>query len=372
MKKFEFGIESLESRLALSSVPNDPYFNSQWGLRDGNIDEAWRSSKGSKDVVVAVIDSGIDLNHPDLKDNLWVNKREIPNNKIDDDKNGYVDDVYGWNFLKNNNNVQDDYGHGTHVAGIIGAKGNNGIGTVGVNWNVSIMSLKYFGAESFGSTVSAMKAIDYAVMMKTKFGVNIVAINASWGGLGYDRYLHDTINRAGRAGIAFVASAGNSSMNNDIRPQFPSSFNSTNLIAVASTKPDRSLSSFSNYGKTSVDLGAPGSNILSTKPNNRYAYSSGTSMAAPMVTGTIALMKSANMNLSLDHIRTILLASVSKVTSLINKVWTDGVLNIGRAVTLAKNTLIANSTLWAMYNENQTTGNNRQPTTVFRMYQQFK
>lgn len=376
MKKTTLFCESLESRLALSVTPNDPLWYGQWGLKNSNIGEAWQSTVGSKNVVVAVVDSGIDLNHPDLKDNLWVNRREIPNNKIDDDKNGYVDDIYGWNFQNNNNNVSDDYGHGTHVSGIIGAKGNNSIGVAGVNWNVSIMSLKYFGAQSFGSVDSTIRAIDYATMMKTRFGVNVVAINASWGNIGYHKGLHDSINRAGNAGIVFVASAGNSSNNNDLKPNFPSSYDSRNVISVASTQINNSLSSFSSYGKVSVDIGSPGSNILSTKPFNKYAYMSGTSMAAPMVTGTVALMKSANPYVGVGHIKSIILASVSKVSSLVNKVVTDGVLNIGRAVTLAKNMLVANSKIqppkiesmmWAYYAD-QTNTNNRQPATVYRVY----
>jgi subtilisin family serine protease len=339
MKPQNLSIENLEPRKMLSTVPNDPMINSQWALKDSNIYEAWTYGTGSKNVVVAVIDSGIDVFHNDLKGNLWVNPKEIANNGIDDDKNGYVDDIYGWNFHNNNNNLKDDYGHGTHVAGIIGAKGNNGVGTVGVNWNVSIMSLKYYGGGSYGSVDNTIRAIDYATMMRSKFGVNIVAINASWGGIPYHKGLHDSINRAGNAGIVFVASAGNSSMNNDISPRFPSSYDSSNLIAVASSQQNGSLSSFSNYGKNSVDLAAQGSSILSTKPLNKYAYMSGTSMATPMVTGTVALLKSINSSLTVSNIKDIVLKSVDFVGALLNKVLVNGKLNIGKAALLAKNTL---------------------------------
>jgi subtilisin family serine protease len=176
------GPESIENKTLLSVVPNDPRINDQWGLQSISAYQAWQYGTGSKNVVVAVIDSGIDLTNQDLKNNLWVNPGEIEGDGIDNEGNGYIDDVNGWNFYSNNNDIQDRYGHGTHVAGIIGAEGANGLGVAGINWNVSLMALKFMNDKGVGDTGGAIRAMDYISMMKNTYGVNVVVANASWGG----------------------------------------------------------------------------------------------------------------------------------------------------------------------------------------------
>jgi len=270
----------------LDATPNDPDFSQLWGMNntgqtggtnDADIDavEAWDVTTGSSDVVVAVFDTGIDYTHRDLKANLWVNQGETPDDGIDNDGNGYIDDIYGYDFAadiagNNDGDPLDVHGHGTHVSGTIGASGNNGFGISGVNWDVNIMALKIFapGAGAYDSDI--LEAIEYVQTMKAR-GVNIVAINASYGGGGGDQA--DTMNTAikglGDAGIIFCAAAGNGGSDgigddNDVEPQFPSSYDADNIISVASTDHNDDLSGFSNYGTASVDLAAPGSRIFST------------------------------------------------------------------------------------------------------------
>ncbi|HXV13377.1 MAG TPA: S8 family peptidase, partial [Candidatus Krumholzibacteria bacterium] len=272
---------------ALDVFPNDPRFDDLWGMHntgqtggtpDADIDapEAWELGTGGG-VLVGVIDTGVDYNHVDLAANMFINPNEIPGNGVDDDFNGYIDDVRGWDFVNNDNNPMDDHGHGTHVSGTIGALGNNGVGVVGVSWSVRIMGLKFLDAGGFGSTSDAILAVEYATMMGVKLTSN------SWGGGGFSQALQDAIEAAGNAGILFVAAAGNASSNNDVFPNFPSNYPLDNIIAVASTDHRDNLSGFSNFGLTTVDLGAPGTDILSTFPNNTYGTISGTSMATPHV-----------------------------------------------------------------------------------------
>ena len=180
MNKKVLGLEKLESKTLLSVTPNDPLLSSQWGLNSISAYRAWDTSTGSKQVVVAIIDSGIDLTNKDLINNIWTNPGEIAGDGIDNEGDGYVDDVHGWNFADNNNNVQDGYGHGTHVAGIIGAEGNNGLGVAGVNWNVSLMPLKFYNDQGVGDTGGAVRAMEYLLMMKNTYHVNVVVANASW------------------------------------------------------------------------------------------------------------------------------------------------------------------------------------------------
>jgi len=276
-----------------STTPNDPGFERDllWGLHntgqsvngtegtdDADIDapEAWDTSTGSSDVVVAVFDTGVDYTHKDLSANMWVNSSEADGEiGVDDDDNGYVDDLYGYDFAGGSNGENDPdpmdiMGHGTHVSGTIGAKGDNDVGITGINWDVKIMALKVFRPSLGAYDSDILEAIDYVLTMKDK-GVNIVAINASYGGGCGDDYqnsaMNDAIKSLGEKGIIFVAAAGNENNNNDETPSCPASYDASNIIAVAATDQDDTLAYFSNYGETSVDIAAPGTNILSTLPS---------------------------------------------------------------------------------------------------------
>ena len=300
-----------------TQIPNDPRFGDLWGLHNtgqaGGVAgahisaaAAWDTTVGSHDVIVGVIDTGVDYTHPDLVPNMFVNPGEIPGNNIDDDGNGFIDDVHGINAITGTGNPMDDNDHGTHVAGTIGAVGNDGVGVVGVNWNVSIMALKFLSGAGSGTTAGAIVCIDYAVAMKNS-GVNIRVLNNSWGGGGFSQALEDAISAANAVDILFVAAAGNSSSNNDVSPHYPSSYTVPNVLAVASTTRTDAMSSFSSFGLTSVDLGAPGSDIVSTIPGNGYASFSGTSMATPHVAGAAALLLSVNDTLTTEELKQILM-----------------------------------------------------------------
>ena len=329
--------------IAQTSVPNDPAFGSLWnlhnigqagGLVDADIDapEAWSTTTGSRDVVVAVIDTGVDYTHLDLAANIWRNPGEIANDGIDNDGNGYVDDVSGWDFANRDADPMDDNGHGTHVAGTIGAVGGNSTGVVGVNWLVSIMPLKFLTASGSGSTSRAIAAINYATQMKRDFGINVVASNNSWGGGGNSTALRDAIAAGGSQGILFVTAAGNESTNIDAIPSYPASYQDSAIISVAATNRLDQLAGFSNFGRTSVDIAAPGVSIYSTVPGNAYALYSGTSMAAPHVTGVVALVAAANPGASAAEIRAAILSTATPVSGLARKLATGGVLNAAAAV----------------------------------------
>ena len=311
-----------------NSIPDDTYYNKgyQWGLSQIDAADAWNISTGSHKVIIAVIDSGIDLNHADLKANIWVNKGEKPGNGIDDDHNGYIDDVYGWNFIKNNNNIADDDGHGTHVAGIIAAVGNNSQGIAGVMWDATIMPLKFLNATGGGYVDDAVSAIRYA----TKMGANI--ISCSWGGNEYSQALKDAID-ASSALVVCAAGNGNSGTNDDTSPIYPACFTSKNIISVAATDENDELTSFSDYGVNSVDVAAPGSDILSTLPGSRYGYMQGTSMAVPYVTGLAGLIKSLRPDLTAIQIKYTILDNVDYISSLAGKILTGGRINAFKALT---------------------------------------
>ncbi|MEJ7842612.1 MAG: S8 family serine peptidase [Rubrobacter sp.] len=337
-------------KLQPSAVPNDPGYRDMWGLNntgqtggtaDADIDapEAWNTTTGSANTVVAVIDEGIDVNHPDLRDNIWTNPGEIPGNGIDDDKNGYIDDVNGWDFFNDDNTVYDPDPlnggkgdeHGTHVAGTIAATGNNGVGVTGVNWDAQIAALKFLGPKS-GDTSDAVKAINYAVAE----GIDIS--NNSWGGGGPSQALEDAIKRADASGHIFVTAAGNGGRDgvgddNDATPDYPASYGMSNIVAVAATDDTDRLASFSNFGASTVDLAAPGVGILSTLPGNKYGRYSGTSMATPHVSGVAALIKSQQPGIDDAQIKAQLLQYVDEKGSLQGKVATNGRLNALRAVT---------------------------------------
>jgi subtilisin family serine protease len=326
--------------ITTSATPNDPSYSrlhntgQTSGLVDADMDvaEAWDVSTGARSVVVGVIDTGIDYRHPDLAANMWRNPGETPGDGVDNDRNGYVDDVYGWDFANNDADPFDDEGHGTHVAGTIGAVGNNGVGVVGVSWNVSLMALKFLGADGSGSTSGAIAAINYATRMRQSFGVNVVATNNSWGGGGASAALRDAIAAGGAAGILCVAAAGNEATNNDSTPSYPANYASDAIIAVAATDSSNRLASFSNYGATTVDVAAPGVGIYSTVPNSGYASYSGTSMATPHVTGTVALLAAANPGATATQIRAAILGTAVPVAGLAGKVATGGVVNASAAL----------------------------------------
>ncbi len=303
---------------------------------DNDIDapEAWDITTGSTNIVVAVIDSGIDYRHPDLAANMWVNRAELNGiHGVDDDDNGYVDDIYGYDFCNSDPDPIDDHCHGTHVAGTIGAVGNNGIGVAGVCWNVRIMALKFLAESGSGTDSDAIECIDYAI----RNGARIM--NNSWGGGGFSQAVMDTISVANDAGVLFVAAAGNSAGDNDQYPEYPSGYDVPNVIAVAATGSDDELASFSCYGATSVDLAAPGMDILSTLPTymtyamlrsgylTNYGVSSGTSMATPHVSGALALLESYYPSLTAAQAKSRLLARVDPVPALGGKVLFCGRLN---------------------------------------------
>ena len=309
-----------------TSQPNDPSYGSLWGMANIRAPAAWDVTTGSGDVVVAIIDTGVDGNHPDLSDNLWTNPDEIAGNGIDDDNNGYLDDVHGWDFVDDDNDPSDGHGHGTHVAGTVGAVGNNGIGVVGVNWRVKLVALKFIDDSGVGYESDAVRALQYA---KDK---GVLISNNSWGGFDYSQALYDAIANMRADGHVFVTAAGNYSFDNDLLPFYPASFGLENIISVASITSADELSDFSNYGATSVHIGAPGSSIYSTVPGG-YATFSGTSMATPHVTGAAALLLSEHPSWTYGQLRTTILDSARPIAALSGITVTGGTLDLYAALT---------------------------------------
>ena len=275
-------------RVRLTATPNDPSMGSLWGLDAIGAPAAWNTGTGTGRTIVAVIDSGVAYNHPDLKANMWRNPGEIAGNGIDDDHDGYVDDVVGYNFVVNNGNPIDDNGHGTHVAGTIGAVGDNGVGIAGVNWHARIMALKFLDSSGSGYTSDAVRALNFAVAHGAK------VVNASFGGGGFDQAMSTALANARAKGAIVVAAAGNDGTDNDANPVYPANYTGDNLVSVAATDRNDRLASFSNYGRTTVDIAAPGVGIYSTLPNGKYGSYSGTSMATPHVAGALALVWDAH------------------------------------------------------------------------------
>ncbi|AFZ68275.1 S8 family peptidase [Deinococcus peraridilitoris] len=342
-----------------AATSNDPYYvdGTLWGMYGDTTSpknefgsqagEAWANNRtGSKSVYIGVIDEGIDFNHPDLSANIWVNPHD-PADGVDNDGNGYVDDVRGWDFANGNNTIYDGNRkegtdeHGTHVAGTIGGVGGNGVGVAGVNWNVTMISGKFLGSRG-GTTANAIKAVDYFTDLKKRHGLNIVATSNSWGGGGFSQALLDAINRGGNAGILFIAAAGNGGSdgvgdNNDTTANYPSNYECTAngsydcVVAVAAIAKDGSLARFSNYGAKTVDLGAPGVAVMSTLPGNTYGSYNGTSMATPHVSGGAALYASTHAGASATQIRQAIMdaAQATPTASLQNKTVTNGRLNVG-------------------------------------------
>jgi len=353
-------IEFIEPNYLYSTTtsPDDPLAYNLWGMSntgqtggtsgaDANAAEAWKILTGSPNIVVAIIDTGIDWTHEDLVNNIWQNLAEDADgdgkvlewngsnwvfdsgdqNGIDDDGNGYIDDFVGWDFVNNDNNPYDDHGHGTHVAGTVGAQGNNSKGVSGVTWDVQLAALKFLSGSGSGSTADAIEALDYAVSM----GIRIS--NNSWGGGAYSNALFNSLTTAQAEDHLFVAAAGNNyGSNNDNYPRYPTSYSHNNIISVASINHYDLLSYFSNYGATSVDIGAPGSDILSCKPGNAYASNSGTSMAAPHVAGACALLWGLYPNKNHAQIKEAVLNSTTSTPALINKTVSGGRLDVHGAL----------------------------------------
>ncbi len=315
-----------------TKIPNDPRYSSQYGHTKISSPAAWDLATGSSSVLVGIIDTGIDYQHPDLEQNIAVNSGEVRSNGVDDDGNGRVDDYYGYDFANDDGNPMDDDasdGHGTHCAGTVGARGDNDGGIAGVNWRVGLVAVKVLDAQGNGFLSDIAAGIDYAVDR----GAAVVSL--SLGGPSDSATLENAITRAKQQGVLVVVAAGNESENNDIVPSYPANSPSDNVLSIAATNSSDALASFSNYGADTVDIAAPGAAILSTFPGGTYVSESGTSMAAPFVAGVAALMKSANTSLSYGKIRDLILSSADDVAGLNGKVVTGGRLNAAAAVEAA-------------------------------------
>ncbi|MCC5871942.1 MAG: S8 family serine peptidase [Gammaproteobacteria bacterium] len=328
-------VDYAEPDFVRKAITNDTHYGLQWGLEntgqdirgvkgrfDADIDaeKAWSSTIGNPDVVVAVIDTGVDYTHEDLVANVWINPGEIAGDGIDNDGNGYVDDIYGWDFWSNDADPMDEQGHGTHVAGTICAEGNNGIGVSGVVWRCRIMALRFLGPDG-GFTSGAIAALQYAVDKGVKVS------NNSWGGGGYSSALYDAIRNAGKSGHLFIAAAGNDATNTDSTPHYPSSYDLDNILSVAATNNKDQLAGFSNYGAKTVDLGAPGVDIASTTINSGYAWSSGTSMAAPHVAGVALLILDLNPHWTHSEIKNQIMSTTRPIAALEGKTVSGGLVN---------------------------------------------
>ncbi len=322
-----------------SALFNDPAINQAWGLKKSDAARAWSVTKGSRDIIVAVIDTGIDERHEDLETNLWQNPgesgkdaqgRDRSSNGIDDDGNGFIDDVHGWNFVANNNKLDDNHGHGTHIAGIIGAQAGNGKGITGIAPEVSLMILKYYdpkvaGTDNLRNTVASIR---YAV----KMGAHI--INYSGGGTEYSKDEHDAIAEAEKKGILFVAAAGNERSNSDQYHYYPADYKLSNIISVTAIDPSTQVLASSNYGVETVDIAAPGQNILSCLPGNSYGYMTGTSQATAFVSGAAALAMAHKQNFKAVEVKKYILSTGDAQSQLAAKTKTSRQLNLYKALTI--------------------------------------
>lgn len=304
----------------------DPDLDKSWALRDDtamDIKSAWKLGSCSKRVVVAIIDTGIDYNHKDLKANLWKNAKEIANNGIDDDQNGLIDDVIGWDFVSHDPLPYDDHGHGTHIAGIIGAVGGNGIGISGVCAQASLMILKYYDPSASGrqNLENTIQAFRYAI----NNGAHI--INYSGGGSQFSDAEKQVILDAEKKGILVIAAAGNEKQNADVYGYYPASYDLDNIVSVAAITASHNLVDSSNYGIRKIDIAAPGQSIYSTLPDGKYGFMTGTSQATAFVTGIAALALSSNPTLSVSKLKSILLNGTDQTASLQGKIKTGGMIN---------------------------------------------
>jgi thermitase len=323
---------------------NDPAIKQAWGLKKSEAFKAWEISKGSKDIVVAVIDTGIDVDHEALKENLWKNPGETgfdkdgknkAKNGLDDDGNGFIDDVNGWNFVSNASQLTDNHGHGTHIAGLIGARAVNGKGLVGIAPNVSLMVLKYFDPKvpNTDNLKNTINAIRYAIQMKAQI------INYSGGGTEFSAEEKAAVEEARRAGVLFVAAAGNEKSNSDKHKYFPADYDLDNIISVTAIDPSTEVLASSNYGVETVDLAAPGQNILSTLPGNSYGYMTGTSQATAFVSGAAVLFMALRKNVNPDDVKKYILATGDSNMSLMAKTNTSRQLNLFKALTMLESSI---------------------------------
>jgi thermitase len=316
-----------------SATPNDPLYPSQYALAPSgtafvDAPAAWntRTSCGK----IAVLDTGIQVNHPDLAPNIWHNSKEIANNGKDDDHNGYVDDYYGFNVIAGKGSGIDDNGHGTHVAGIIAGRGNNGVGVAGVCWSAQLIPVKFLDSHGRGSTSNAIAGIEYAVKVGAK------TVNCSFGSPSKSTALLNEVEYARSKGVLIVAAAGNEGENIDKHPEYPASYGAGNILAVAAIGPSGALASFSDYGSSNVDLAAPGEQILSTYTSSGYKKLSGTSMASPFVAAAAAMLHAKDSSLSYSTIRAVIRGHVRKLASLAGKTVSGGVLDVGAALNAVK------------------------------------
>ena len=348
LEKSDFAISSLSKTpgvalvepnyiYRINKLPDDPQFEDLWGLKnqaknggregiDVGAEAAWDIQTGSENVVIAVIDTGLDYTHPDIAANAWTNQAEAEGQAgVDDDGNGYVDDIHGYDFVNEDGDPMDDHGHGTHVSGTIGAKGNDGKGIVGVNWDVRIVGVKFLSAGGSGTLANAVRAIDYATATGARVQSN------SWGGGGYSELLKESIERANAKDILFVAAAGNESNNNDAAPTYPCTYDVANVLSVAAIDNSGALAYFSNYGRTKVHVAAPGVAVTSSVPKDTeesgYATWSGTSMATPHVSGIAGLLLAQDATLSAAALKEKIIASSRTLGTLRNKVVSAGVAN---------------------------------------------
>lgn len=320
---------------------NDPNIPEKWGLKKTEATRAWEVTQGSKDINVCIIDTGADIHHKDLKENLWVNSgetgpdskgRDKSKNGIDDDGNGYIDDVHGWNFVHNNNNLTDTHGHGTHIAGIIGARGGNNFGISGVSPRVSLMILKYYDPNT-NNLENTIKAIKYCVQNRAHI------INYSGGGIEYSQKEYASIKEAEKKGILFVSAAGNEKSNSDEKGKhyYPADYELSNIISVTAIndapKEATKVLASSNYGVRTVDLAAPGENIYSTLPGNSFGNMTGTSQATAFVTGVAALIMANNREFSAADVKKYVLRNGDEHPNLASKTGTSKVLNSYKALT---------------------------------------
>ncbi len=327
--------------LRLMGVPNDPQFKNQWGYHntgqtiggsvgtvDGDVDgpEAWDLFTGDPNFVVAMFDSGTQLNHPDLAANTWTNPGEIANNNIDDDGNGYIDDTKGWDFESNDKDPTDTFGHGTHTGGTVAAVSNNGVGVAGMAWQSKIMSCKLDGFSAAGIVSDAIEALQYITFFKVRVS------NNSWGVTQFSQPLYDAIKASKAYNHLFVCAAGNFATNNDVTPVYPCTFDLDNVISVAATTNKDLKASFSCFGAKTVDLGAPGQDVFSTTLGNGYGYNSGTSMACPHVVGVVALITAKHPTWTYLQVRERLLTTTRPIAALAGKCVTGGVVNAAAAL----------------------------------------
>lgn len=322
-----------------SALFNDPAVSQAWGLKKSDAARAWGITRGSRDIVVAIIDTGIDINHEDLKNNIWTNPGETgldkngkdkATNGIDDDGNGFIDDVHGWNFVSNNNKLDDNHGHGTHVAGILGAEAGNGKGIIGIAPEVSMMILKYYDplVNNSDNLKNTIKAIHYAVKMGAK------VINYSGGGTEFSQDEFEAVQTAEKNGILFVAAAGNERSNSDQFHYYPADYKLSNIISVTALDPSLEVLPSSNYGTETVDLAAPGQNILSTLPGSTYGFLTGTSQATPFVSGAAVLIMSKKPGFKYTDVKKHILSTGDAFANLASKTRSSRKLNLYKCLTV--------------------------------------